>query len=49
MSDKGVKELVFAAICAKVPDVELNRADMSVGIFDLRAISQLLNKTMNII
>jgi len=41
MSDNTVKELVFAAICAKVPDVELNSADMSVGILDFRAISQL--------
>ena len=41
MSDNIVKELVFAAICAKVPDVELNSADISVGILDFLAISQL--------
>jgi hypothetical protein len=44
MSDNTVKKLVFLAICAKVPDVELNRADMSVGNLDFRAMSQFLNK-----
>ena len=38
MSAYNAKELVFTWICAKVPDEDCSQVDISVGIFDLRAI-----------